>query len=271
MSKMKKYSHAVMYSVLYFLLYFNLTTEISVFHKHHLLFWVNKTPVWPSGDYICKVEFDLLYKYNWGLDKKKINKLFIFIFLPAGLVQYCFHLVDLISTKVDHGEMNPVIMLNAHLSEQQPKNRRINTSSPIMKQETATLTHNLLSHVLIFMQNIRTNGYLKLLMKCLNASVLFDRGTMMLMRMLRAFRLSLFTFTRGPKGLKSSSWVKTCGPSPLNISSYTVPLSRSVRVNPEDRIENVSKPDRCSLMWAYFNFLTTFSRAWHLLLQNLTL
>lgn len=129
------------------------------------------------------------------------------------------------------------------------------------KKSTASLTHNLLLHVLIFMQNVRTNGYLKLLMKCLNASVLFDRGTMMLMRMLRMFRLSLFTFTRGPKGLKSSSWVKTCGPSPLNISSYAVPLSRSVRVNPEDRIKNVSQPDRCSLMWAYLDFLITFSEA----------
>lgn len=123
------------------------------------------------------------------------------------------------------------------------------------------MRHNLLPHVFIFVQNVRTNGYLKLLMKCLNASVLFDRGTMMLMRMLCVFRLSLFTFTREPKGLKSSSWVKTCGPSPLNISSYTVPLSRSVRVNPEDRIKNVSKPDRCPLMWAYLNFLITFSRA----------
>lgn len=79
--------------------------------------------------------------------------------------------------------------------------------------------------------------YLKLWMNCLNASVLFDRGTMMLMRMLRVFRLSLFTFTTGPNGLKSTSWVKSREPSPLNISSYTVPLSRSVRVNPETEAE----------------------------------
>lgn len=79
--------------------------------------------------------------------------------------------------------------------------------------------------------------YLKLWMNCLNASVLFDRGTMMLMRMLRVFRLSLFTFTTGPNGLKSTSWEKSREPSPLNISSYTVPLSRSVRVNPETEAE----------------------------------
>lgn len=84
------------------------------------------------------------------------------------------------------------------------------------------------------MRNLGRDYYLKLLMKCLNASVLFDRGMMMLTRMFRVFRHSLFTFTRGPKGLKSATWVKACGPSALNISSYTVPLSRSVRVNPED-------------------------------------
>lgn len=67
--------------------------------------------------------------------------------------------------------------------------------------------------------NSLAKRYLKLLMNCLNASVLLDRGTMMLMSMLLVSRLSLFTFTRGPNGLKSTSWVKSCGPSPLNISS----------------------------------------------------
>lgn len=81
--------------------------------------------------------------------------------------------------------------------------------------------------------------YLKLLMKCLNASVLFDRGMMMLTRTLCVFRHSLFTFTRGPKGLKSATWVKACGFSALNIISYIVPRSRSVRVNPEDITGNV--------------------------------
>lgn len=85
-----------------------------------------------------------------------------------------------------------------------------------------------------FMQNLQIAHYLKLLMKCLNASVLFDRGIIMLTRMLCEFRHLLVTFTRGPKGLKSATWVKACGFSALNVSSYTVPRFRSVRVNPKD-------------------------------------
>lgn len=37
--------------------------------------------------------------------------------LPCGLVQRGFHLVYLISTKVDNGEMNSAILLDAHFSE----------------------------------------------------------------------------------------------------------------------------------------------------------
>lgn len=37
--------------------------------------------------------------------------------LPGGLVQHRFHLVYLISTKVDNGKVNPAILLDAHLPE----------------------------------------------------------------------------------------------------------------------------------------------------------
>lgn len=37
--------------------------------------------------------------------------------LPCGLVQHGFHLLYLISTEVNHGEMNPAILLDAHFSK----------------------------------------------------------------------------------------------------------------------------------------------------------
>lgn len=96
--------------------YFGTTKhQCGVLYNHHLV--------------TVFVKWNLTFYTNIteGRLKKGNQLLLLLLFLPAGLVQYCFHLVDLISTKVDHSEMNPVVMLNAHLSEQQPKNRHINT------------------------------------------------------------------------------------------------------------------------------------------------
>lgn len=37
--------------------------------------------------------------------------------LPGGLVQQGLHPIDLISTKVDNGQMNPAVLLDAHFSD----------------------------------------------------------------------------------------------------------------------------------------------------------
>lgn len=45
--------------------------------------------------------------------------------VPGGLIQHSLHLVNLISTKVDHSEVNPAVLLDANFSE--PKHTK-NTS-----------------------------------------------------------------------------------------------------------------------------------------------
>ncbi len=52
------------------------------------------------------------------------------------------------------------------------------------------------------------------------------------MGMLAVSTSSLFTFMRGPKGRKRSSLRNSCFCSPRKVSSYSVPLSFSVRAMP---------------------------------------
>ena len=58
--------------------------------------------------------------------------------LPGGLVQHGFHLVYLISTKVDHSEMNPAVQLDANFSEpeKEKKNTHTHTEGGITQIKT---------------------------------------------------------------------------------------------------------------------------------------
>ena len=61
------------------------------------------------GEFCLKVAFSLVM-WTW-------------LHLPGGLVQHGFHLVNLILTKVDHGEMNPAVLLDANFSEPKKKKK----------------------------------------------------------------------------------------------------------------------------------------------------
>lgn len=38
--------------------------------------------------------------------------------VPGGLIQHGFHLIDLVSTEVDHSEVDPAVLSDAHFSKQ---------------------------------------------------------------------------------------------------------------------------------------------------------
>lgn len=72
-------------------------------------------------------------------DDEPVNRLH----LPGGLVQHGFHLVYLISTKVDHSEMNLAVLLDAHFSESKNTkthytNKHIRSTSILIHPEIAT-------------------------------------------------------------------------------------------------------------------------------------
>ena len=79
----------------------------------------------------------------------------------------------------------------------------------------------------------KVRSHLKFCMNCLNLSVRRDSGTTMLMGMLDVSTLSFFTFISGPKGRNRTKRLNSLLDSPLKVSSYSVPLSLSVRVIPD--------------------------------------
>ena len=71
--------------------------------------------------------------------------------------------------------------------------------------------------------------HLKFCMNCRNLSTLLARGTIILTSVLAMFSSSFFTFMMGPNGRNKTRRLNWCLWSPLNVSSYKVPLSLSVR------------------------------------------
>lgn len=139
---------------------------------------------------------------------------FLLFSLPWHSIHNSFHFMHLFWPKKHHGEMRPSILTNASVTETQ--------GEEIKHHMTCKLTHG----------SKEVRFYLKCCMNCLNASTVSARGTIILMRIWDASISSSFTFISGAKGRKNTSLLKSGTLFSLNVRSYNVPLSLSVRKIP---------------------------------------
>lgn len=125
------------------------------------------------------------------------------------------------------------------------------------------------------------DSHLKLCMNCLNLSVRLDSGTMMLIGTLTVSTLSFFTFISGPNGRKRTRRLNSLLDSPLKVSSYSVPLSFSVRVIPdgwdaetwavyEQQQYTLYKPVLKKCAYSILHYLGTINRCRKFLLISLS-